>query len=38
VYRFTTQQNLGGVQDQVTEPLNGDVATIRGVEVALRIS
>ena len=36
VYLFTTQQNLGGVQYQVTQPLNGDVATIRGVEVALQ--
>ncbi|MEP7304926.1 MAG: TonB-dependent receptor [Acidobacteriota bacterium] len=36
VYLFTTQQNLGGVQYQVTQPLNGDVATIRGLEVALQ--
>jgi hypothetical protein len=31
-------QNLSGVQYQVTQPLNGDVATIRGVQVARRIS
>ena len=30
------QQQINGVQYQVTQPLNGEAATVRGVEVALQ--
>lgn len=36
IYTYTLQQQIGGVQYQVTQPLNGDSATLRGAEVALQ--
>lgn len=36
IYSFTLQQSIGATQYQVTQPLNGDAATVRGVEVALQ--
>jgi TonB-dependent receptor len=36
IYTFTLQQQINGVQYQQTEPLNGDAANVRGVEVALQ--
>jgi TonB-dependent receptor len=36
IYTFTLQQQINGVQYQVTQPLNGDAATVQGVEVALQ--
>ena len=35
IYSFTLQQSIGGTQYQVTQPLNGDAATVRGVELAI---
>ena len=36
IYTYTLQQAINGVQYQVTQPLNGDAATLRGLEVALQ--
>jgi TonB-dependent receptor len=36
IYTYSLQQAINGVQYQVTQPLNGDAATLRGVEVALQ--
>jgi TonB-dependent receptor len=36
IYIYTLQEQINGVQYQVTQPLNGDAASIRGVEVALQ--
>lgn len=36
IYTYTTPQQIAGTQYQATEPLNGDTATIRGVEVSLQ--
>jgi TonB-dependent receptor len=36
IYTFTLQQQINGVQYQVTQPLNGDAASVRGLEVALQ--
>jgi len=36
IYVFRTQETINGVQYQVTQPLNGEAATLRGVEVALQ--
>src|SRR4026208_2465956 len=36
IYTYTLQQQIGGVQYQVPQPLNGDSATLRGAEVALQ--
>ena len=36
IYIYTLQQPINGVQYQVTQPLNGDSATLRGLEVALQ--
>ena len=36
IYTFTLQQQINGAQYQVTQPLNGEAATVRGVEVALQ--
>lgn len=36
IYIFTTQQQINSTQYQVTQPLNGDAATVRGVELALQ--
>jgi TonB-dependent receptor len=36
IYTFTLQQQINGVQYQVTQPLNGDSASVRGLEVALQ--
>ncbi len=36
IYTYTPPQTINGVLYQVTQPLNGDAATVRGVEVALQ--
>jgi TonB-dependent receptor len=36
IFNFGTTQTINGVLYQVTQPLNGDSATVRGVEVALQ--
>ncbi|HEU5258804.1 MAG TPA: TonB-dependent receptor [Vicinamibacterales bacterium] len=36
IYGFTSTQIINGSQYQVTQPLNGDAATVRGAEVALQ--
>jgi TonB-dependent receptor len=36
IYSFTLQQSINGTQYQVTQPLNGDTATVVGVELALQ--
>ena len=36
IYIYTLQQQINGVQYQVTQPLNGESATLRGLEVALQ--
>jgi TonB-dependent receptor len=36
IYTYTTPQTLNAVLYQVTQPLNGDAATVRGVEIALQ--
>ena len=36
IYTYTQQQQLNGLQYLVTQPLNGDAATLRGVEFALQ--
>ena len=36
IYSFTLQQSIGGTQYQVTQPLNGDTATLQGIELALQ--
>src|SRR5262245_4044116 len=36
IYSFTLQQLIGDTQYQVTQPLNGDTATVTGVELALQ--
>jgi TonB-dependent receptor len=36
IYTFTLQQQINGTQYQVTQPLNGDAATVAGFEVALQ--
>jgi TonB-dependent receptor len=36
IYTFTQQQQIGGVQYLVTQPLNGEAATLGGVEFALQ--
>jgi TonB-dependent receptor len=36
IYTFTLQQAINGVQYQVTQPLNGEAASIRGLEVSLQ--
>ncbi len=36
IYGFTSMQIINGSQYQVTQPLNGDAATVRGAEVALQ--
>src|SRR5207247_2094426 len=36
IYTFTLQQQINATQYQVTQPLNGEAATVRGVEVALQ--
>jgi TonB-dependent receptor len=36
IYTYTLTSVLDGVQYQVTQPLNGDAATVRGFEVALQ--
>lgn len=36
IYVYTLQQQINGIQYQVTQPLNGESATLRGVEVALQ--
>jgi TonB-dependent receptor len=36
IYIYTLQEQINGSQYQVTQPLNGDAASIRGVEVALQ--
>src|SRR5262249_4255125 len=36
IYTYTLQQTIGDTLYQVTEPLNGDTADIRGVEVAIQ--
>src|SRR5262245_30521355 len=36
IYTFTSTQIINGSQYQMTQPLNGDAATVRGAEVALQ--
>jgi TonB-dependent receptor len=36
IYGFTLQQSINAVQYQVTQPLNGDAATLSGIELALQ--
>src|SRR5262245_6063342 len=36
IYGFTSTQIISGSQYQVSQPLNGDAATVRGAEVALQ--
>ena len=36
IYAYTLQQIINGAQYQVTEPLNGDTATLTGFELALQ--
>jgi TonB-dependent receptor len=36
IYIYTLQQQISGTQYQVTQPLNGNSATLRGVEVAFQ--
>jgi TonB-dependent receptor len=36
IYTYTLQQQINGSQYQVTQPLNGDAATVRGVELTLQ--
>src|SRR6185436_9281883 len=36
IYTYTVQEQINGSQYQVTQPQNGDAASIRGVEVALQ--
>jgi TonB-dependent receptor len=36
IYAFTLQQSIGGTQYQVTQPQNGDTASVRGIELALQ--
>jgi TonB-dependent receptor len=36
IYVYTTPQTLGATLYQTTQPLNGDAASVRGVEVALQ--
>ena len=36
IYQYTLQQTINGVQYQVTEPRNGDDATLTGLEVAFQ--
>ena len=36
IYAYTLQQAINGVQYQVTQPLNGDAASVRGIEIALQ--
>jgi TonB-dependent receptor len=36
IYSYTLQQQIGALQYQVTQPLNGDAATLHGIEVALQ--
>ena len=36
IFGFTTQTTINGTQYQVTQPLNGDVATVQGLEVAFQ--
>ncbi len=36
IYTYTLLQAINGVQYQVTEPLNGDAATVYGLEVAVQ--
>jgi TonB-dependent receptor len=36
IYGYTLQQSINGAQYQVTQPLNGDAATLAGIELALQ--
>jgi len=36
IYIYTVQEQINAVQYQVTQPLNGDTATVRGIELALQ--
>ena len=36
IYTFTTPALIGGTQYQVTQPLNGDEATVQGLELAFQ--
>ena len=36
IYTYTVPEQINGTQYQVTQPLNGDAATVHGVEVALQ--
>ena len=36
IYSYTLQESISGSQYQVTQPLNGDSATLTGVELALQ--
>ena len=36
IFTFTRQDTINGAQYQFTQPLNGDDATVRGVEVAIQ--
>jgi TonB-dependent receptor len=36
IYSYTLQQSINGTQYQVTQPLNGDSASVRGIEVAFQ--
>ena len=36
IYAFTSTEIISGSQYQVTQPLNGDAATVRGAEIALQ--
>ena len=36
IYTYTTQEQINGTQYQVTQPLNGDAASVRGLELALQ--
>jgi TonB-dependent receptor len=37
LYVYTTQEQINGTQYQVTQPLNGEAATVQGIELALQI-